>query len=74
MGMDGKIRWVVSMRISFGNLLSSQWDIVSLRIEANGLDVAYMTRANAVLPFHPHHQSHGRDVGECQEKIGVEQK
>jgi len=72
MSMDGKIRWVVLMGLSSRNLVSSQGDIVMVTIEANTFDVAYSTRADTILPFHTHDQSHSRNVSKCQDEIGME--
>ena len=51
MSADGKIRKYVLMRCSSRNPVSSQGDIVCARTEVNTLDVAYLTRTDAVLPF-----------------------
>ena len=47
--VDGKIRWVVSCP---RNLISSQEDIVCVRIEANIPDIAYLTGSDSILPLH----------------------
>ena len=52
--VDGKIRWVVLRRYGPRNLVSSQGDIVHMRIEADAFDIAYLTGFDSILPLHVH--------------------
>ena len=73
MSVSRKIRWIVLLRTSSRNLIMSKGNIVSAR-DRDTFDVACLTRAETILPFHAHYESHSRNVTKWKDEICMKQE